>query len=1046
MRKTIVILVACLSFIIPINAIGQLSDDSSIVIFRFEFQNDMFDLNYSNNREQMQKLLLQIDQKKENILNNSEFIFVKGFTSYDNAHKEALQRASIRSNRVKSYLIEKCGVKESNFVTKNRLRDFKTEKDVVVVEIAFVESKTVADPKKETQSSDKGGKEEKTVQVSDNKKATKEPTAQPEIVEVKKESDKKENTILITAETIDPNIQEQPSIQDIRKEFQKENSYELSAIDESTMDEDAVLTGQNFSTLATFSNDPYLSEVGYQLSSFRFTPRGYKNIHAQTYLNGVEFNSQIRGNFNYSMIGGMNDATRNVTTQDFLQPSLFSFGDLAGTQNYDMRAGSYARGTKVTLTYTNRNYQQRAMISHHSGLNKNGWAFSALIGGRYAKEGIVEGTFYHNLAAFLGIEKQWANGRHSLSLSTFASPVQRAQQSASVQEAYDIQENNLYNSYWGYMPDGSKRNQRVVTAYDPTALLSHIWKIDRTSKLTTGVGIHYNRYGSTALNWFNNAKDPRPDYYRYLPSYDAKTYNTLDPAYITAANIWKGSGGEDRGRSQILWSEIYEANLNNNKYGANKSALYIIEERRNDALESSFNSTFEKKLTEEITLSAGVNARYTLGKTFDVVADLLGAEYLVDVDKFGERDFPGDTDKKQNNLNNPNRVVKEGDVFGYDYENHVTAGSLWAQIHHNYEHWEFFYAAKLAGNSFYRYGNMKNGRYPDNSFEKGKVHTFIDPAFKAGIVYKIDGRNLISVNGMYKKQAPLPYNAYTSPRVSDEVAPYLQSEKIRAADFNYVFTYPKINGRISAFYTDYHDGAQKISYYNDSYGTFVHHSISNVDKRNFGAEAGVKYTPIKNITLSLAGTWSQFTYTKNPLGTIRYENGTGEDFSEGVAIKDYFVGGSPQVAGTFGIQYFWNFWWFEVNVNGIAENYLDPSYIQRTPSVIAKVRSAADAAGYDTNQREALVKSWLQQTKLDDAYTVDISISKLIYLKGGKQLNINLNAMNILNNRNVRTGGYEQGRIPIYNNAIDLNNLNKFPAKFYYMQGLNVFLNVGYKF
>lgn len=825
----------------------------------------------------------------------------------------------------------------------------------------------------------------------------------------------------------------QNSTEDIHKDFQKENSYELSAIDESTQDESADIAGQNFSTLATFSNDPFLSEVGYQLSPFRFNPRGYKNKYEQTYINGIEFNSLIRGNFNYSMIGGINDVTRNVTTQDYLQASLFSFGDLTGAQNYDMRAGSYAGGTKVTLTYTNRNYQQRAMVSHHTGLNRNGWAFSALLGGRYANEGNVEGTFYHNFTYFLGAEKQWNNGTQSLSLSTFGSPVQRAQQAASVQEAYDIMGNNLYNPYWGYMPDGTKRNQRVVTSFDPTVVLSHVWKIDRTSKLTTGFAFNYNRYGSTALNWFNNAADPRPDYYRNLPSYTSKTYNTLDEFYVKDAQYWKGV-------SQIAWNDIYASNEGRD------SALYILEERRNDALESSLNSTFEKKISEEITLVGGVNIRHTLGKTFDVVADLLGAQYLVDIDKYGERDFPGDHDVKQNDLLNPNRKVKEGEVFGYNYNTNVNSESLWAQMHHNYEHLEFFYAAKLSATSFYRDGKMMNGRYPTSSYGKGEVHNFIDPALKAGVVYKMSGRNLFSLNGMFKTQAPLPYDAYTTPRISDEAVPGLKSEKILAADVNYVFTFPKINGRISGFYTGYQDGIQKISYYNDSYGTFVHHSISGVDKRNYGAEAAVKYEVLKNVTLSLAGTWSDYRYTRNPLGTVRYENGSGDDINEGVAIQGYHVGGSPEIAGTFGVQYFWKYWWFEINVNGIANNYLDPSYIQRTPSIITAVRQAAEAAGYSAEQRESIVEDWIGQTKLDNAMTLDMSVSKLLYLDGGRQISINLSVSNVLNNTGIRTGGYEQGRIPLSSGSIDLSNLNKFPPKFYYMQGFNVFLNVGYKF
>ena len=843
----------------------------------------------------------------------------------------------------------------------------------------------------------------------------------------------------------------QENIENDRKNFQKENSFELSSIDESTQDENVDLAGQNFSTLATMSNDPFLSQVGFQLSAFRYTPRGYKNKFEQTYINGVEFNSLMRGNFNYSMIGGMNDATRNSTTQDYLQASLFSFGDLIGAQNYDMRAGGFAKGTKLTLTYTNRNYQQRFMASHHTGMNRNGWAFSALLGGRYAYEGNVEGTFYHNLSYFLSAEKQWDNGRHSLSLVTFGSPVQRAQQSASVQEAYDITGNNQYNSYWGYMPDGSKRNQRVVTSYDPTAVLSHSWKIDRLTKLTSGLAFNYNRYGSTALNWFNNASDPRPDYYRYLPSYTSGTYNVLDPDYQKDAQFWKGSGEDnDRGRSQLDWSSIYEANKNNKMYGENASALYIVEERRNDALETSLNSTFEKKFTEEITFVAGVNARHTLGKTFDVVADLLGADYLIDIDKYGERDFPGNQEVKQNDMRNPNRKVRVGDTFGYNYNTNINAGSAWLQMHHNYEHLEFFYAAKLSAVSYFRDGKMQNGRYPTNSYGKGDVHTFIDPAFKAGIIYKINGRNLLSINGIVKSQAPLPYDAYTTPRVSDETVPGLNSELIKSADFNYVFSYPKVNGRVSGFYSGYDKGIQKISYYNDSYQTFVHHSISDVSKQNLGVEAAVKYNVIKNVNMTFSGAWSKYTYTNNPMGTVRYENGSGEDIQEGVAIKNYHVGGSPEIAGTFGLQYFWNFWWFEVNVNGVANNYLDPSYIQRTPSVITKVRQAADAAGYTLQEREATVNKWIAQTKLDDAVTLNLSVSKLLYIKSGKQLNLNLNVVNALNNKGVRTGGFEQGRLPLTNSdgnsVIDLENLNKFPAKFYYMQGMNIFLNIGYKF
>jgi hypothetical protein len=412
-------------------------------------------------------------------------------------------------------------------------------------------------------------------------------------------------------------------------------------------------------------------------------------------------------------------------------------------------------------------------------------------------------------------------------------------------------------------------------------------------------------------------------------------------------------------------------------------------------------------------------------------------------------------DVKQNDLNNPNRIVGKGDIFGYNYNTIISNGSAWAQAHHNYQHLEFFYAAKLAVTSYFRDGKMRNGRYPNSSFGKGAVHNFIDPAVKAGIIYKIDGRNLLSANGMFKTQAPNPYDAYTSPKVSDEAIPNLSSEKIATADLNYVFTYPKINGRISGFYTGYWNGTSKISYYSDVDRTFLHHSISGVNKLNYGAEAAVQYNVWKNLTLTLAGTWSNFTYTNNPMGTVRYENGTSEDLDENVAIKGFHVGGSPEIAGTFGIQYFWDYWWFEVNVNAIGNNYIDPSYIQRTPSIKERVYDRVYNNSILEGKNDAIaenlaynaVQDYTKQTKLDNTFTVDLSISKLIYFKGGKQLNINLSVANILNNTKVRTGGYEQGRVPMTSTGeFDIENQDKFAPKYYYMQGVNVFLNIGFKF
>ena len=49
------------------------------------------------------------------------------------------------------------------------------------------------------------------------------------------------------------------------------------------------------------------------------------------------------------------------------------------------------------------------------------------------------------------------------------------------------------------------------------------------------------------------------------------------------------------------------------------------------------------------------------------------------------------------------------------------------------------------------------------------------------------------------------------------------------------------------------------------------------------------------------------------------------------------------------------------------------------------------------------------------------------------------NLYNLLNKKDICTGGYEQGRS-------DLSYPTRFGGKYYYMQGLNCFLNVSYRF
>ena len=205
------------------------------------------------------------------------------------------------------------------------------------------------------------------------------------------------------------------------------------------------------------SSNVFTSNAGYLFGPVRYKFRAYNSRYNDIYFNGVQVNNPENGQFNYSTIGGMNDATRNIDASNMFEPNSFSMSNIAGSSNYDFRASKFAAGQKVTLSGANRNYTLRAMYTYSTGLTKRGWAFMGTIGYRWAnmETAAVEGTFYNSLSYFLAVQKVF-NEHHSLNLSTWGSPTERATQGASTDEAYWLANDYQYNPYWGYQ-DGKKR-------------------------------------------------------------------------------------------------------------------------------------------------------------------------------------------------------------------------------------------------------------------------------------------------------------------------------------------------------------------------------------------------------------------------------------------------------------------------------------------------------------------------------------------------------------------------------------------------------------
>jgi len=128
---------------------------------------------------------------------------------------------------------------------------------------------------------------------------------------------------------------------------------------------------------------------------------------------------------------------------------------------------------------------------------------------------------------------------------------------------------------------------------------------------------------------------------------------------------------------------------------------------------------------------------------------------------------------------------------------------------------------------------------------------------------------------------------------------------------------------------------------------------------------------------------------------------------------------------------FYKFWFVDVNINGFDRTYVDMAPSRRMASTTNNISADSYEELVDA------IRRYTEQEKFAGGFTLDFSVGKSLRLKSGNLLNINCQLKNILNNTNLKTGGYEwAGR----------QDTDKFRNKYWYAQGFNFFLNVGLKF
>ncbi len=776
------------------------------------------------------------------------------------------------------------------------------------------------------------------------------------------------------------------------------------------------------------SRDVFQTAANFGWSTFRFRERGYDSENFPLYLNGFNINDPESGITFFGEVGGLNDVLRARQSVIGLEPAEFAFSEIGGASFIDTRASVQRKQIRVSHAISNRTYRHRVMLTANTGLMPKGWAVSFSASRRWAQEGWYEGTFFDGYAYFLSVDKQF-NQRHALNLTILGSPTVRGRVGDTFQEMIDLAGTTRYNPYWGYW-NGEKRNGYVSHSHQPLALLRYDFKPSRQTSLMVVGFAQTGKSGFTRLDWFN-AINPEPDFNRRLPS------ALQDPQQ---AAEWAEMLRQNENLRQIDWAGLWEANtistetiFNANGIPGNnvtgKRSQYVVADFRSDAREFGFNAVLRQTLSERFTLNGGASYHYYLGRNFKTADDLLGGDFIVDWDRFAQQDVPDNPSARDNDLRTPNRIVREGEIFGFDYDENIRKGMGWLQVQGSLKRMFVFAAVENLFTTLWRTGHMQNGRFPDESLGNSKKHTFITYGAKAGLTYKLSGRHYVYAHGFHGTRAPLFRDIFLSPRIrnqSIDAQPYT----INSVEGGYLWRAPLARARLTGYYTTFKGEYDNFLFYAPTTGVFGSSLLTDINRRHMGLEAAIEVRPLTPLTLTAAANVGEYIYTNRPKLFLTQDN-TADVILDGVTVyqKNFYVPRTPQTTAYASARYEGKrFWFASLTLNWADNSWFLFDQTRRTAGFVEPFERGSE-----------IWNLILHQQKAPAAFTLDFFGGKSWRIRRNYFLYFNLGVNNLLNNTNIIVSGRDAYRNAYRNDTTDPR---LYTNQVLYAPGINYFASL----
>lgn len=607
--------------------------------------------------------------------------------------------------------------------------------------------------------------------------------------------------------------------------------------------------------------------------------------------------------------------------------------------------------TSVGFSFSSRNMPYSINLATAQKF-RQGWDLATFLTARTGRDLHIDGLFGNSLEFNAKATKKFKK-EQLLSLALFFNPSMRSTRSATTKEAFQLLGNNLYNPAWGYQND-KVRSARIRREIMPTAFIGYEGKICEQTRLNISTAVTAGIEKYSGLDWFD-AQTPLPDNYRYMPSYFADE----EDIFHETENSWITN---DTRYTQIDFDRLIATNrINGGK------ATYAISDR----VERLVTVTLRGEATTSLKrgyISYGIEAATSNSRNYKQMRDLLGAKYTIDINYFLlDDDTYGNF--LQNNLDTPNRRISEGDRYGYDYAILRHDISLFGSYHYSADRVNFDIAAAVGYTDISRRGFYRKELFKDNSFGTSRHIRLTPYALRISADYTISNnhyiRGAVATDALPCETEDMFLQSQYNNRIIDN--PTLR--RGYNAEFEYIFLRNNLRISTTLFASAELNATQVRHLYDDLSSEYADVVTSNIDHLRYGVEVEAEYRFADHFRLTAAALAGRFQYIDNARITI-YSDTANIVFANNIEshTKGLSIGGMPQVAALAGLSYYNRGWFANINFNYAGLRYIEPSYVMRTERVLRMTTSA--------EQRAEL----MAQERLRDAFTIDLSLSKSLYL------------------------------------------------------------------